>query len=64
LFKAASGELEEKDADVFAFLEAFTITTEDQLEMLPAVEIDGEEPAAVAEQWVADHEDVWSAWLP
>jgi glycine betaine/proline transport system substrate-binding protein len=64
LFKAASGELEEKDSDVFAFLEAFTITTEDQLEMLPAVEIDGEEPADVAEQWVADHEDVWRSWLP
>ncbi|HEX6300963.1 MAG TPA: glycine betaine ABC transporter substrate-binding protein [Acidimicrobiia bacterium] len=64
LFKAASGALEEKDPDVFAFLEAFTITTEDQLEMLPAVEIDGEDPAAVAEQWVADYEDVWSAWLP
>jgi len=64
LFKAASGELEEKDSDVFAFLQAFTITTEDQLEMLPAVEIDGGEPADVAEQWVADHEDVWSKWLP
>jgi glycine betaine/proline transport system substrate-binding protein len=64
LFKAASGELEEKDPDVFAFLQEFTITTDDQLEMLPAVEIDGEEPEAVAEQWVADHEDVWRAWLP
>ena len=64
LFKAASGELEEKDTDVFAFLEEFTITTEDQLEMLPAVEIDGEDPAEVAEQWVADHEDVWREWLP
>jgi glycine betaine/proline transport system substrate-binding protein len=64
LFKAASGALEEKDPDVFAFLEAFTITTEDQLEMLPAVEIEGEDPAAVAEQWVADHEDVWRGWLP
>jgi glycine betaine/proline transport system substrate-binding protein len=37
---------------------------EDQLEMLPTVEIDGEDPAAVAAQWVTDHEDVWSAWLP
>ncbi len=64
LFKAASGMLEEKDAAVFSFLEAFTITTEDQLEMLPAVEIDGDDPAAVAAQWVSDHEDVWSTWLP
>ncbi|HUG31450.1 MAG TPA: glycine betaine ABC transporter substrate-binding protein [Acidimicrobiia bacterium] len=64
LFKAASGMLEEKDANVFAFLEAFTITTEDQLEMLPAVEIDGEDPADVAAEWVSANEDVWSAWLP
>ena len=64
LFKAASGMLEEKDANVFAFLENFTITTEDQLEMLPAVEIDGEDPADVAADWVSANEDVWSAWLP
>jgi len=64
LFKAASGMLEEKDANVFAFLEAFTITTEDQLGMLPAVEIDGEDPADVAAEWVSANEDVWSAWLP
>jgi glycine betaine/proline transport system substrate-binding protein len=64
LYKAASGMLEEKDANVFAFLEAFTITTEDQLEMLPAVEIDGEDPADVAADWVSANEDVWSAWLP
>lgn len=64
LFKAASGMLEEKDAAVFALLEAFEITTEDQLEMLPSVEIDGEDPADVAAEWVSTHEDTWRAWLP
>lgn len=64
LFKAASAMLEEKDPEVWAFLNNFTITTEDQLSMLPAVEIDGEDPADVAAQWVADNESVWSAWLP
>lgn len=64
LFKAASSQLPEKDPAVFAFLEAFTITTEDQLSMLPAVEIDGEDAADVAARWIAEHEDVWSAWLP
>lgn len=64
LFKAASGLLEEKDPAVFAFLENFTITTEDQLEMLPSVEIDGEDPAAVAAEWIANHEDTWRAWMP
>ncbi len=64
IVKAASGMLEEKAPDVYAFLQAFTITNDDQLEMLPAVEIDGEDPAAVAERWVDDHEDVWQDWLP
>lgn len=64
LFKAASAQLETKAPDVLAFLENFTITTEDQLGMLPAVEIEGEDAADVAAQWVTDNEDVWSAWLP
>lgn len=64
LFKAASGQLEEKDPDVFAFLDAFMLTTEDQLSMLPPVEIDGLDPAEVAADWVEANEDTWSAWLP
>jgi ABC-type proline/glycine betaine transport system substrate-binding protein len=55
--------LEEKAPDVFAFLQKFTITTDDQLEMLPRFEIEGEDPAVVAADWVAAHEDVWKAWL-
>lgn len=64
LFKAASGQLEEKAPDVFAFLSAFTLTTEDQLSMLPPVEIDGLDPSAVAADWVAANESTWSSWLP
>ncbi len=63
LIKAASAKLAEKAPDVLAFLQAFTITTDDQLEMLPAFEIDGDDPAAVAADWVAAHQDVWQAWL-
>lgn len=64
LIKAASAQLADKAPDVQAFLEAFTITTEDQLSMLPSVEIDGEDPSAVAAEWVAANESIWSAWLP
>lgn len=64
LFKAASAQLEEKDEDVWNFLRAFTITTEDQLSMLPGVEIDGRDPADVAADWVAANEATWRAWLP
>ncbi len=63
LFKAASAQLQDKAPDVYAFLEKFTITTDDQLEMLPPMEIDGEDPAAVASDWIAAHQDVWQAWL-
>lgn len=64
LIKAASAMLEEKDPDVWTFLNNFTITTDDQLSMLPAVEIDGRDAAEVAAEWVEENEDVWSAWLP
>lgn len=64
LIKAASAELETKDPAVWQFLNDFTITTDDQLSMLPPVEIDGRDPADVAADWVAENEGVWSAWLP
>lgn len=64
LFKAASAMLKDKDADVYTFLENFAITTDDQLEMLPTMEIDGEDPAKVAADWVDAHGDTWKAWLP
>lgn len=63
IIKAASAMLREKAPDVFAFLQKFTITTEDQLEMLPPMEIDGEDPAKVAADWVGANEAVWKAWL-
>ncbi|MGH9891959.1 MAG: glycine betaine ABC transporter substrate-binding protein, partial [bacterium] len=64
LVKLASAGLEEKAPDVFAFLSNFTITTEDQLSMLPAAEIDGEDIEVVAKEWIDTHQDVWQAWLP
>jgi glycine betaine/proline transport system substrate-binding protein len=63
LQKLASAKLADKAPEVQAFLEKFTLSNEDQLSMLPAVEIDGEDASDVAAQWIADHEDVWSAWL-
>jgi glycine betaine/proline transport system substrate-binding protein len=63
LIKAASTQLQEKAPDVWAFLTNFTITSADQLEMLPAFEIDGDDPAEVAAAWVTAHEDVWQNWI-
>jgi glycine betaine/proline transport system substrate-binding protein len=64
IFKAVSAGLAEKAPDVLAFLEAFTITNADQLEMLPSAEIDGDDPEDVAAEWIAAHGDDWAAWIP
>jgi glycine betaine/proline transport system substrate-binding protein len=63
LVKIASPQLPAKDPAVSNFLAWFTMTNDDQLSMLPAVEIDGEPAADVAAQWVADNEDKWTPWL-
>jgi glycine betaine/proline transport system substrate-binding protein len=63
LIKLASAKLEEKAPDVWAFLQKFTITSDDQLSMLPAAEIDKRPAAEVAAEWIAANESVWKAWL-
>lgn len=63
LIKAASDQLADKDPAVYSFLEKFQLTTEDQLSMLPAVEIDGRDASEVAAEWIENNEDVWSSWL-
>lgn len=64
IFKAVSPALADKDPAVYAFLEAFTLTNDDQLSMLPAMEIDGDDPSGVAQKWVDENTDTWKAWLP
>lgn len=64
IIKAASAKLKDKDPDVYEFIKAFSLSNEDQLSMLPAMEIDGEDPAAVAAEWVDANADKWKAWLP
>ncbi|MYA74230.1 MAG: hypothetical protein F4Y27_06105 [Acidimicrobiaceae bacterium] len=63
IIKAVSGKLADKAPAVYDFLSAFTITNDDQLSMLPPVELDGEDVDEVAAQWIADNEGVWSAWI-
>src|SRR5688500_9342677 len=64
LFKIFWADLEEEAPEVFEFLSNMTYTTEDQIEMIAAVEIEGLTPEEAAEQWVEDNEDVWREWLP
>lgn len=63
IIKATSSDLATKAPDVYEFLKKFTITNEDQLEMLPSAEIDGEDVNDVAAKWIANHSDSWSSWV-
>ena len=63
LFKAISAKLETKDAAVASFLKKFSLSTEDQLSMLPTVEIDKKPVAEVAAEWITANQAKWKAWL-
>jgi glycine betaine/proline transport system substrate-binding protein len=63
MFKIASAKLEAKDAAVFAFFKAFTLTTDDQLSFLGPVDIDKVDPAVAAADWIAANEATWSTWF-
>ncbi len=63
LFKAASAKLESKDAAVFKFIQKFSLSTEDQLAMLPSAEIDKKPAAEVVKLWLASNQDKVKAWL-
>ncbi len=63
LLKYASSQLEEKAPDVYAFLQKFTMTNDDQLGLLPSAEIDKKPVDDVAKGWLDANTDVWKAWL-
>ena len=63
LVKVASPGLETKAPEIHDFLSQFLLTTDDQSELLVAVENDGLSIQAVAEQWIAKNEDRWRTWL-
>jgi glycine betaine/proline transport system substrate-binding protein len=63
LYKAASAKLEAKNAAAFAFLQKFTLTTDQQNEIAALIDGDGMAADAAAAKWVADNADVVDAWL-
>lgn len=63
LRKLAGAGLEEKAPEVWAMFQNFTLTNEQQLELLPKVEIDQRPAAEVAQEWIDANEAIWSTWL-
>lgn len=64
LFKVFWAGLAEAAPDAYALLKAMNYTTEDQIQMIAAVELDGKSVEEAARDWLAGHEETWRAWLP
>ena len=64
LFKIVSADLKTDAPDVYEFLKNFNYSTQDQITMIAAVELDGKSAEEAATAWIAENEDVWKAWLP
>lgn len=63
LYKAASVKLETKNPAAFAFLQKFTLTTDQQNEIAAMIDSDGMTPADAATKWVEANADVVAGWV-
>ena len=63
LFKIVSKDLATTSPAVDSFIKNMNYTTEDQIEMLAAVEVDGMSMDEAAAAWIEAHPDTWQAWL-
>ena len=63
LYKIFWSGLEEAAPDAFALLSNMNYSTDDQISMIAAMELDGKSADEAARAWIDAHEDVWRAWL-
>lgn len=64
LFKIAWAGLKDAAPSAYTFLKNMNYSTEDQISMVAAVELDGKTAEQAARDWIAANEETWRAWLP
>ena len=64
LFKIFWPGLKDAAPDAYALLKNMNYTTEDQISMIAAVELDGKSVQDAAHAWLDANEATWKAWLP
>lgn len=64
LFKIFWGDLDEAAPDAYTLLKNMSYTTEDQISMIAAVELDGKSVEDAARAWLDANQAVWQEWLP
>jgi len=64
LLKIFWAELKTEMPEVHTFLSRMEYSTEDQISMIAAVELDGLSIDEAAQAWIDENPEVWEAWLP
>jgi glycine betaine/proline transport system substrate-binding protein len=64
LFKIFWPGLQDAAPDAYALLANMQYSTEDQIGMIAAVELEGASVEDAAQAWIDANPDVWQAWLP
>ncbi len=64
LFKIFWGGMAEAAPDAYTLLQNMTYSTEDQIAMIAAVELDGVSVEEAARTWLDANEATWQSWLP
>lgn len=64
LFKIFWSDLAETAPEAYTLLSNMNYSTEDQIEMIAAVELEGMSVEDAARQWLDANEATWQAWLP
>lgn len=64
LFKIFWPGLQEAAPDAYALLQAMQYSTDDQISMIAAVELDGMSVEDAARAWIDENAAVWQPWLP
>jgi glycine betaine/proline transport system substrate-binding protein len=64
LFKIFWSGLKDYAPDAYTLLKNFNYTTQDQIQMIAAVELEDKSPEEAARAWIDANEATWKAWLP
>ena len=64
VMKLASTSLKDEFPKAYEFLQNFTITNDQQNEMVFAVTDEGKEIAEAAQDWIDANKSIWQSWIP
>ncbi|MCG8424769.1 MAG: ABC transporter substrate-binding protein [Proteobacteria bacterium] len=64
MFKVAFAGLEKQAPDAYTVLKRMRYSTDEQVAMIAAVELDKKSPRDVAEDWLDRNQATWNAWMP